>query len=263
MTICRHRAARPAALLATAGLFFCLIHVEGSPVPARERLEAEKLVQEATLVFQGFMCDEHLGSFRDLVRDAKGVMIIPSWLAEASSYANAVLLRRDRVDGDWRGPAFYTTGGALFDPALEGRPLEVILLIVTERGVERFKDDGFKVGGGVKSGTVPLRIDGSEARAQFREDILVFSRCKGLYGGIVLDGTAVAVRPSLNITYYAENLSPEGIFEKHAFDKPLSAILAGSVAKAANQRNVQRECAGLPVSERAGGMGAGTGAGEP
>ncbi|PKN62234.1 MAG: hypothetical protein CVU57_25135 [Deltaproteobacteria bacterium HGW-Deltaproteobacteria-15] len=253
----RRRRKVAAAFFTIAVLSISLVLFQGVVVFANDRGEAEQLVEKAILTFQSFMCDENMGAFRDLLRDAKGVMIVPS-LERASgvgaSGGNGVLLTRDSLDGDWRGPAFYTIGGAGFGPQIGGQSSEVILLAMTERGATSFLGNSFKLGTDVGVAIVPVGMGGLEARANLSADMLSFSRSKDLYGGVSLDGAVVAVSGGLNNGYYAGNPSLADIFESYAFSNPQSGMLAGSIAKAANAKIVKRECAIIPTAERTGGL---------
>jgi SH3 domain-containing YSC84-like protein 1 len=245
-----------AAYFTIAVLSISLVLLQGVPASANDKMEADQLVEKATMAFQSFMCDEKMGPFRELIRDAKGVMIIPSLLEGAfivgASGGNGVLLTRDKLDGDWRGPAFYTVGGASFGFQIGGQSSEVILLAMTDRGVTSFLGNSFKLGGdaGVALGPVGMGVEASTANLS--ADILSFSRSKGLYGGISLDGAVVAVRDSLNKAYFTGNPSPTDILVRHSFTNPESSKLAGPVAKAANAKVtevVKSECAGFTRTE--------------
>ncbi len=250
-----------ATYLTIAVLSISLVLLQGAPASANDRMEADQLVEKASLAFQSFMCDENMGAFRSLIRDAKGVMIIPSLLEGAfivgASGGNGVLLTRDSLDGDWRGPAFYTIGGASFGLQIGGQSSEVILLAMTDRGVTSFLGNSFKLGGDVGVALGPVGMGASAATANLSADIVSFSRSKGLYGGISLDGVVVAVRDGLNKAYFSGSPSPTDILVRHTVRNPQSGMLAGSVAKAANAKLTEvskSQCASLARAERTGSL---------
>ncbi len=238
------------AYLTIAVLSISLVLFQGVPASADDRMEADQLVERASLAFKSFMCDENMETFRGLLRDAKGVMIIPSLLegdfVVGASGGNGVLLTRDSLDGDWRGPAFYTIGGASFGLQIGGQSSEVILLAMTDRGVTSFLGNSFKLGGDVGVAAGPVGTGASAATENLSADIVSFSRSKGLYGGISLEGAVVAVRESLNSAYFAGNPSPTDILIRNTSRNPQSSALAGSVARAANERLTKSHCTGIP-----------------
>jgi lipid-binding SYLF domain-containing protein len=83
----------------------------------------------------------------------------------------------------------------------------VILMIRSQRGANALLTNSFKLGADVSVALGPI---GTGAQVQ-TADILAFSRSKGLYGGINLDGSAVTVRDAWNSTYYGQQVRPADI----------------------------------------------------
>jgi lipid-binding SYLF domain-containing protein len=256
MNGCRYRQRTVAGLFAIAVL--SLVLLQGVPVYANDKMEADQLVEKANLALQSFMCDEKMGAFRDLVRNAKGVMIVPSLLEGAfmvgASGGNGVFLSRDKLKDAWSGPAFYTLGGASFGLQIGGQSSEVILLAMTDRGVTSFLGNSFKLGGDVGVALGPVGMGASAATANLSADILSFSRSKGLYGGISLDGAVVAVRDGFNKAYFKGDPSPTDILIRHRFRNPHSAMLAKSVEKASSGKMTMSECASIASASRKGSL---------
>jgi lipid-binding SYLF domain-containing protein len=112
----------------------------------------------------------------------------------------------------WFGPAFYTIGGASFGLQIGGQASEVVLLAMTERGVDSMMASSFKLGADAGVAAGPVGIGVAASTANLSADILTFSRSKGLYGGISLDGAVVATRGGLNEAYYGKEVTPTDIF---------------------------------------------------
>jgi lipid-binding SYLF domain-containing protein len=216
------------------------------PASAADKMEASQLVERAQLTLESFMCDNNMGAFRNLIQRAEGVLIVPAMLKGAfiigASGGNGVLLARDKATGGWSQPAFYTIGGASIGLQIGGQSSEVILLAMTERGVRSFLGSSFKLGGDVGVAAGPIGIGAAAATANLSADILSFSRSKGLYGGISLDGAVVAVRNSLNRAYYGKEVSPAEILVSHAVKNPESAKLAQAVGEAASGSKTASRC---------------------
>jgi lipid-binding SYLF domain-containing protein len=229
-------------------VFFLSAALMFPPIPASaaNKMEADQLVEKARLTFENFMCADSMGAFRNLVQKAEGVLIVPSLLKGAfvigASGGSGVLLVRDKATGGWSQPAFYTIGGASFGLQIGGQSSEVILLAMTERGVRSFLGSSFKLGGDVGAAAGPVGIGASAATANLSADILSFSRSKGLYGGISLDGAVVAVRGSLNSAYYGKEVSPVDILISHSVKNPESVKLAQEVGEAARGSKRASQC---------------------
>jgi lipid-binding SYLF domain-containing protein len=227
-----------------AWLFLAVVFLAGAlvifqPVPAsgNDRQEATQIVEKACMTFNNFMHDENMGAFRDLLKDAKAAVIAPEFLKGAfvvgASGGNAVALVRDGKTGAWSEPSFYTIGGASIGLQIGGQSSEMILLAMTERGVSALMGNSFKLGADAGVAAGPVGIGAQAATANLSADILSFSRSKGLYGGISLDGAVVAVRDTLNKAYYGKEASPADIFVRHEVRNPQTACLIQGLKESA------------------------------
>ncbi len=236
----------------TPWLFAMILLVVGSlavaPVTsayANDKQEATQLVDKARLTLDSFMKDKNMGAFRDLLKKSEGVFIAPQVLKGAivvgASGGNGVLLARNKKTGRWSEPAFYTVGGASYGLQIGGQASEVILLLMTERGVNSLMTSSLKLGAdaGVAAGPVGMGV--SAASANLSADILSFSRSKGLYGGISLEGAVIAVRKALNDAYYGKQVTPSDIFVLHDVRNPQAERLIEDVSKSAGPKAAAME----------------------
>jgi lipid-binding SYLF domain-containing protein len=203
------------------------------------------------------MCDDNMGAFRDLLKKADGVLIAPEVLKGAfvigASGGSAVFLVRDKKDTErWSEPAFYTMGGLSIGLQIGGQASEVILLAMTDRGVRSLLGDSVKLGADVGVAAGPMGIGASAATANLSADILSFSRSKGLYGGVSLDGAVVAVRGSLNNAFYGKEVSPTDILIRHTVTNQQAEGLAKAVARSTSKEAV-KECVARTSKEHYGG----------
>jgi lipid-binding SYLF domain-containing protein len=166
------------------------------------------------------------------------VFIAPSLLKGAfifgASGGSGVFLARGK-GAQWSGPAFYTLGGASFGLQIGGQSSEVVLVAMTERGVTALLSTSAKLGGDAGVAVGPIGIGASAATANLSADIISFSRAKGLYGGLSLDGAVVAVRESLNDAYYGKKVNPTGILIRHEVTNPQATKLIQAVEKIAGK----------------------------
>jgi len=163
------------------------------------------------------------------------VVIAPEFLKGAfvvgASGGNAVAMVRDGKTGRWSEPAFYTIGGASIGLQIGGESSEVILLAMTERGVSALMGNSFKLGAEAGVAAGPVGIGAQAATANLSADVLSFSRSKGLYGGISLDGAVVAVREGLNHAYYGKKATPTDILVRHDVKNPQTSCLIQNLKK--------------------------------
>src|SRR6266542_3970786 len=114
------------------------------PVPAagdaaQDALEARQLVERARLTVESFAADKSVGkAVSSLIKKAKGVYIAPEVLR------GAFVVGDDK--GQWNGPAFYTIGEASFGFQAGVDKSEVVLLIMSDRGVSSMLANSVKLG---------------------------------------------------------------------------------------------------------------------
>jgi len=221
--------------VATATVFLVII-LSGVPASADDKQEAMQLVEKARFAFESFMADSKMEAFHGLVKKAKGVFIPPQVLKGAfvvgASGGSGVLVVRDEKTGGWNGPAFYTIGGVSFGPQIGGQVSEVVLLVMTERGVSSLLSSSLKLGADVGIAVGPVGAGASASTANLSADILSFSRSKGLYGGVSVDGAVVAIRRDWNEAYYGKPVTPTDTLIRRQVANPQAERLIDAIAKA-------------------------------
>jgi SH3 domain-containing YSC84-like protein 1 len=238
----KKRLSRKAAVLLFGGVFLFSWWISmnfSRSLAADQSLEAKKVVETSRLSLEGFMTDPANKEFQSLIKKAKGVYITPSLLKGAFvvgvSGGNGVLLIRDKQSGKWMGPAFYTLGGASFGFQAGGEASEVVLLIMTDRGVKTFMKTNFKLGADANIAAGPVGGGVAAETANLSADILSFSRSKGLFGGLSLEGAVVKVRSGLNESYYGKKISPSQILVGGRAVNPHAKGLVEEITKAAGE----------------------------
>jgi lipid-binding SYLF domain-containing protein len=206
---------------------------------AKDALEAKQLVERARLTVESFDADRTMGKpVRDLLKKAKGVYIAPEVLRGAfivgvSGGSGVLLVRGD--GGQWNGPAFYTIGEASFGLQAGGDKSEVMLLIMSDRGVSSMLASSVKLGADVSVAAGPVGGGATAETANVSADILSFARSKGLYAGASLEGAVVAKREGLNEAFYnKKDMTPTEILVKGAPLNNQAAPLKAEVNKLAS-----------------------------
>jgi lipid-binding SYLF domain-containing protein len=211
-------------------------------VPARadDAQDSRQLVEKAKLTVEEFQQDPNMGGFRDLAKRAEGMLILPQMVRAAfivgGSGGSGVLLARDGKTGQWRGPAFYTLGGASFGFQAGADAAEVIILAMTERGVTKLLSPQVKLGADISVTAGPVGVGAAAATAGLSADLVSYSIAKGLYGGFSVDGSVAGVRTALNQAYYGKPVSPTDILIKGEATSPEAAALIERVTQLGGSR---------------------------
>lgn len=226
-----HRAIQPfRSLFALLALFV----LAAPAVLAEEQSEQDLLVEQGKLVFQSFMADKEMTWFRDHVNQAKGVFIVPQMLkggfVVGASGGSGVLLTRDEQSGSWSYPAFYSMGAVSFGLQAGAEASEIILMIMTDKGLDSLLSTSMKLGADVTLAAGPV---GAGAKAQ-TADVLSYGRAKGLYGGISIEGAVVKPRDSWNAAYYGKPMRPIEILVKREARNPQADDLRNALHRKLN-----------------------------
>jgi len=206
---------------------------------ADELMNAKQLVEKARMTFDSFMTARETEGFRLLLKDAVGIFIAPQILKGAfivgASGGSGVFLAKDTKAGKWTYPSFYTIGEASFGLQIGGEASEVVLLVMTQRGVKALQSSSVKLGGDIGIAVGPVGVGVDASTANLSADIVSYARSKGLYGGISVEGALIKVREGLNHAYYGKKVTPRDIIARKKVSNAHAAGLIDAVTKGAGK----------------------------
>ena len=199
--------------------------------------EQQVLVDKADKTLSNFLRDPDMTWLQQNIHRAKAVMIAPE-IAKAGfifggSGGRAVVIARDAKSGKWVGPAFYALATASVGFQAGISVSENVTLVMTDKGFNSLLATSFKVGGDASVAAGPV---GAGAKSDVVADLISFSRAKGLYGGLNLDGTVVHNSNDWNELYYQKKpiLAPDILVRMNVRAKGADKLL-GDVSRAARK----------------------------
>ena len=152
-----------------------------------------------------------------LLRDAEAIAVIPhvvkAGLVFGGRHGRGLLSVRMR-DGVWSNPIFISlTGGSVgFQAGVEST--DVILVFRTRRGVDSVVNGKFTLGADASVAAGPVGRSAAMSTDQKLEaEIYSYSRSRGLFAGVSLDGSALRVRERSNARVYGRDITPRRILE--------------------------------------------------
>lgn len=179
--------------------------------------DVDKRIAYCDLVLQRVLHGADGGIPSNLLQRCRGLAVFPGVVKAGAvlgvSYGSGVVLRRDEETGKWSKPAFFTIRGGSIGLQLGAESVDLVLLIMSERGVQALLESKFTLGAdvGVTAGPV-----GREASAQtnmgFEAGILSYSRAKGLFAGVSLKGAALEPDTEANEVYHGKGTSVQDVF---------------------------------------------------
>jgi len=233
--------AATALLLLTAAT-----HAAGNPT---ERVE------HATNVLIDFTKIPEQGIPKNILRDAYGVAVIPG-MAKLGAiiggrFGKGILVVRQE-DGSWSNPAFISLGGGSIGWQFGAQSSDLILVFRSPRSVERITEGTLTLGGDASIAAGPVGRSSMAATDQrLKSEIFSYSRSRGLFAGIALDGSWLGMDEKSNATYYGNDLSPSQILSSGAMATPLGArqfvdVLASTAPRLDEFERAGRSAAATP-----------------
>ena len=202
--------------------------------PAYAQSDQQKLVDAADVTFTNFVRDPDMTWFQQNVGRAKAVLIAPEVVKAGfifgGSGGRAVLVAKDPKSAKWVGPAFYTLATASVGFQAGIAVSEAVTLVMTDKGMNSLLASSFKMGGDASVAAGPV---GAGAKSDVVADLVTFSRSKGVYGGLNLDGTVVSTSDEWNSAYYGKKVLAPDILVRMNVQAKGAEKLVFDVAKAA------------------------------
>jgi len=209
-------------------VFGCFI-----PSVLAEPSEQQLLVDKARVTFDTFMKDKNQAWLKENLNQAKGLIIIPSLLKAGffigGSGGSGVFIVKDEKTGQWSQPAFYTLGAGSLGIQFGAEAAEIIMMVRTQKAVDKLFTSSFKLGGDTSIAVGPV---GTGVKSNITADILSFSRTKGAYAGVSLEGSVIKTKDKWNEAYYGKAVSPVDIIVTRSVSNAGSKNLLTSVTKA-------------------------------
>lgn len=194
--------------------------------------EAERHVRDAETTFSNFMRDPNMTWMHENVAQARAILIVPKVVRAGfifgGSGGRGVLVARDE-SGAWVGPAFYTLGTASMGFQAGVQVSEVVVLVMTQKGLDGLLASTVKVGPDAAVAAGPV---GAGIKQDIVADMVSFSRSKGLYGGLNLNGSVISANYDWNQGYYDQPVTPVDILVRKEVSSQQAARLLKLVGEA-------------------------------
>ena len=205
---------------------------DGSALATDEKAEAQAIVDKAKATFDMFMADKDYTWLHEHANRARGLLIYPQVLKGGFIFGAAggtgVLVVKNPGTGDWSQPAFYTLGSVTFGLQIGGEASEIMVMVMTPKGVDSLYASSVKLGGDTSVALGPVGVG---AKGDILADFISFAKSKGLYAGVNLEGSVLKVRDSLNRAYYGQEVSPVQIIVEKKVGHKGSAELRSTLKK--------------------------------
>jgi lipid-binding SYLF domain-containing protein len=188
----------------------------------------ESQLQKATNVLNEIMGTPDKGIPHSLLDKAVCVGIVPSEVKVAwmfgGTYGRGLLVCRKGGDGDWDAPSMFSMGGVSVGWQAGGKATDVVFLVMNPEGMKKLVRDSVKLGAelSVAAGPVGRSAEGA-TDIQLHAEILSYSRSRGLFGGVSLDGAVYKQAREDNQKVYGRMVTAKEILIDGAVSTPSEA----------------------------------------
>src|SRR5271155_3733382 len=211
----------------------CVAGITMSAVAASGKATLDERLENSRVIINEIMKTPDQGIPSAIMKQATCVAVVPGLKKAAfvvgGSYGQGVVTCR--TGHGWSAPAFIRMAGGSFGFQIGGSGTDLVLVAVNDRGMQDLLKNKFKIGGDASAAAGPVgRSSQAETDISMRAELLTYSRSKGLFAGIDLDGTSVSQNTDDTTLFYGA---------PHTFDQ----ILKGNVLPPEDSRPFLRTIA--------------------
>jgi lipid-binding SYLF domain-containing protein len=181
------------------------------------RKEADRL-KESAQVLKEIVGMPDKGIPADLLNKAECVVVYPpvkkAALIVGANYGRGDITCRSGADfnGPWSAPSMVALEGASFGLQIGGEATDFVLLVMNEKGANSVMSSKGKLGADASAAAGPVgRSASAETDAAMKAEILSYSRARGVFGGVSLEGSTMRSDDDANKALYGQNLSAKDI----------------------------------------------------
>jgi lipid-binding SYLF domain-containing protein len=180
---------------------------------------------------------------QDLMDKARCVVVLPSVLKAAfiggGSYGRGVMVCRTGKDftGPWGAPAMYALEGGSIGFQIGGEATDFVILVMNNRGVDSLLHSKVKLGADASIAAGPKgRTASADTDAYMRSEMLSYSRSRGVFAGVSLEGSTLRPDDGGNRNVYGNDASASKIIADSKYQAPTAAkALINRLQKASSQ----------------------------
>lgn len=202
---------------------------------AEDKSDASGRLDKAADVLQAITSAPDKGIPEDVMNGAMCVAVVPhmvkAGLGIGGEHGKGVATCK--TTNGWSAPAFFTVSGGSFGLQIGAEGVDLVMLMMNEQGMQALLSDKFQVGGDASAAAGPV---GRDAQAgtdwKLKAPILTYSRSKGVFGGVTLNGTVIHQDKDSVKAFYGQDMSSKQILAGQVPAPPDAKTFIDAVAHA-------------------------------
>jgi lipid-binding SYLF domain-containing protein len=200
-----------------ASLALTMIVAASVPLPAFAANEENGRAENAVRVLNEIMSAPDRRVPDALLSKAEAIAVIPdvvkAGFVVGGRHGKGLIAVR-AADGTWSNPSFVSISGASIGLQAGVQSADVVLVFRTRRGVDSVVNGKFTLGADAAVAAGPVgRNANASTDAQLKAEIYSYSRARGLFAGVALDGAVLGIDNDANQATYGDNVTARRIFE--------------------------------------------------
>jgi len=209
-------------------LFVALLSALIVPIRVAAQSDEVQRIQESITVFNEIMGAPDKAIPNSVLTKAEGISVFPGTIKGGfvigAQHGRGIISARQENSRGWSAPAFMSITGGSIGAQIGAQAVDIVLVIMNRRGLQQLSSNEFKLGAdaGVAAGPV-----GREASAgtdvQMRAEILSYSRARGLFAGVNVNGSSIRADEDANQKFYGKTMKTADIIFNGMVAQPAPA----------------------------------------
>src|SRR5579864_2022621 len=160
----------------------------------KEQSDIAKRIEASARVLDEIMAVKDKAIPDKVMRNAKCIAVVPSMVKIAVGFggSHGKGVATCRTENGWSAPAPMTITGGSWGLQLGGQAVDLVMVVMNEQGMQHLLSSKFKLGADASAAAGPVGRDaGADTDIKMKAEVLTYSRARGLFAGIDLNGAAV------------------------------------------------------------------------
>jgi lipid-binding SYLF domain-containing protein len=221
-----------------AVLFAVLLGATGSAWAGTSREATDDRLEHAGTVLHEVMATPDRGIPEEVIDHAKCIAVVPHLLKGGFVFGaeNGRGVATCRTENGWSAPAFFTITGGSFGLQIGVEGIDLVMVVQGDKGMQDLIDSKFEIGGDASAAAGPVgRHASADTDWKLNTEILTYSRAKGVFAGITLNGAGVRRDDDSTEAIYGHDIRTRAILRGEVPPPPQAHAFLDAVRDAKQQ----------------------------
>ncbi|PYX99330.1 MAG: hypothetical protein DMG62_09295 [Acidobacteria bacterium] len=211
------------------------VSLSGFAAAAEDKSDVQKRLDNAATVLQEITAAPDKGIPENVLNSAQCVAIVPHMVKAGfgigGQHGKGVATCKNTQG--WSAPSFFTISGGSFGLQLGAEGVDLVMLVMNEKGMQALLSDKFQVGGEASAAAGPVGRDAAAGTDwKLKAPILTYSRSKGAFAGISLNGSAIRQDKDATKALYGQDMTSQQLLAGQVPPPPEARGFLNTVARA-------------------------------